>query len=122
MNDNKSIYKLYIDAWFLFYKNTFGRAPKHGGAESKALKSIIAYMNDLVSGDEERSYNGWLLLLNSWDEMPEFYRNNTDLKMIECKINILLNELKRITKGDRKKCSGISREYMEGIFKDLYAK
>lgn len=114
-----TLYRLFVAEWFSFYEARYGRPPKFGGAEGKALKEIITYMTLICKGDEERSFNGWTLLLNQWGKMPKFYQDNTDLKIINSKLNVILNELTKIATTGRKQGGGVSRAYMERVASEL---
>lgn len=90
----KSIYTLFVDTWYEFYESYAQMSPKFTGADGKAVKQIIKYLTG-VSGTEQKALELWQLILGNWDHLPEFHKNNTDLKYINSKLNVILHAIKR---------------------------
>jgi len=92
----KSLYTQFSDAWFVFYEQFAGIEPKFTGVEGKALKQIITYLKK-VAGDDAAALELWKVILSKWKHLSDFHKQNTDLKYINSKLNIILNELKANT-------------------------
>lgn len=92
----QSLYTRFLNAWFQFYEDLMELKPKFTGADGKALNRIIAYLKT-QSVDEEEAFNTWDFFLSNWNNLPTFHQKNTDLKYIDSKFNILINELKTNT-------------------------
>lgn len=90
----KSLYTLFVEAWYSFYESFAGMPPKFTGTDGKSIKSIIAYLTKLT-GNETEAFAVWELLLNKWDTLNYFHKENTDLKYINSKLNIILHAIKQ---------------------------
>src|SRR5690554_3940482 len=93
LKKEKSQFSKFNAAWFAFYNNYAGFAPKFTGADANHLKQIIAYLTQL-EGTEEKALILWTAILQNWHTLGEFHRKNTDLKYINSQLNKILNELK----------------------------
>jgi hypothetical protein len=91
-----SWYQQYVSAWFDFYNAQVGIKPKFDGAEGKALKSIIRYL-DNESTDQQEAYNTFTAMLSNWHKLDNFYRRNLDLKFINSQLNKIIINLNYVT-------------------------
>ena len=89
-----SLYGQFLDEWFYFYKRLYGFSPKFTGADGKALKQIISYLQQVSANDTE-ALSTWQFLLGNWQKMDEFHQRNTDLKYINSQLNKILQNAKR---------------------------
>lgn len=109
-----SLYTLFLDEWFSFYKRLYGFPPKFTGADGKALKQIISYLQQ-VSNDVE-ALSTWQYLLGNWQKMDAFHQKNTDLKYINSQLNKILQNAKR---GNNSATTAYSdnfkREILDGL-------
>ena len=110
-----SLYGKFLDEWFAFYKHLYGFPPKFTGADGKALKEIISYLQQ-VSNDVE-ALSTWQYLLGNWQKMDAFHQKNTDLKYINSQLNKILQNAKR---GNSKAKSSVSNDFKQRIFKGLF--
>ena len=77
MPDPVSLYGKFLDEWFAFYKRLYGFPPKFTGADGKALKQIISYLQQVSANDIE-ALSTWQYLLGNWQKMDEFHQRNTE--------------------------------------------
>ncbi len=90
----KTLLTKFKDCWTVFYrKENNNISPKHEGAETNALKSIIIYLIRINNGDEGAALANWNLLLSKWSELSEFHQKQMDLKYINSKMNVIIREI-----------------------------
>ncbi len=111
----KTLYTAFLDAWFAFYDNFMGIKPRFNGTDGKHLKSIINYLTEL-SQDEKEALSIWQLILHSWDNLDDFYKNSADLKFISSQINKILINVKANHKTGSKT---VSSDYIKSVMRDL---
>lgn len=111
----KSLYTLFVTGWINFYTQHFGYAPKFSPTDGASLKSIISYLKTLTSSEDE-AFALWEAILYNWKQLDEFHQKNTDLKYINSRINVILQNVKRI---NTKKQAGVSGEYLQSVIRDL---
>ena len=109
-----SLYGKFLDEWFSFYKRLYGFPPKFTGADGKALKQIISYLQQ-VSNDVE-ALSTWQYLLGNWQKMDAFHQKNTDLKYINSQLNKILQNAKRGNSSATTAYSdNFKREILDGL-------
>lgn len=109
-----SLYGKFLDEWFSFYKRLYGFPPKFTGADGKALKQIIRYLQQ-VSNDVE-ALSTWQYLLSNWQKMDAFHQKNTDLKYINSQLNKILQNAKRGNSSATTAYSdNFKREILDGL-------
>lgn len=96
----KSLYSQFNSEWHKFYEEFTSLPPKFSGADGKSLKSIITYLQK-VSINSDEALTTWKLILDKWTTLNNFHKSNTDLKYINSKLNIIIDEIKR--KNDTQK-------------------
>lgn len=89
----KSLYTLFLDEWYRFYEKTTGVPPKFTGADGKALKQVIAYLKQINNANETVALQNWQLILTKWETLKEFHQDNTDLKYINSRLNVIIREI-----------------------------
>ena len=110
-----SLYGKFLDEWFAFYKHLYGFPPKFTGADGKAPKQIISYLQQ-VSNDVE-ALSTWQYLLGNWQKMDAFHQKNTDLKYINSQLNKILQNAKRGNSSTTTAYSdNFKREILQGLF------
>jgi hypothetical protein len=111
-----SLYTQFLDEWFGFYNCLYGFPPKFTGADGKALKQIISYLQQVSANDTE-ALSTWQYLLGNWQKMDEFHQRNTDLKYINSQLNKILQNAKRGNSSAKQTYStDFKRKILEGIF------
>ena len=109
-----SLYTQFLDEWFAFYKHLYGFPPKFTGADGKALKQIISYLQQ-VSNDVE-ALSTWQYLLSNWQKIDAFHQKNTDLKYINSQLNKILQNAKRGNSSATTAYSdNFKREILDGL-------
>ena len=111
----KTLYSQFNDAWFTFYFEFMGVKPRFNGTDGKHLKQIISYLTEL-SQNENEAFELWKILLQNWKHLDDFHKQNTDLKYINSRINVILNNVKRINQTGGKT---VSSDYLERVMRDL---
>lgn len=94
VKNTKSLYSQFLQEWFKFYEDLTDLKPKFTGADGNALKQIINYLKKQSTNDGE-ALATWQLILDSWGELNEFHQQNTDLKYINSKLNVIIREIKQ---------------------------
>lgn len=90
----KSLHVKFKDVWYSFYKKeNRGRNPKFNASDGKALNDIIAYLIDESKGDENAALSVFNFILENWHHLPQFFKNNQDLKLINSKLNVIITAL-----------------------------
>ena len=90
----KTIFTQFKNVWWEFFlKIPPNIEPKFDNTEGAALKKIIAYLVKIKKGDEEQALVEWQLILDNWNELPEFYQKKIDLKKINSSFNVIIREL-----------------------------
>lgn len=90
----KTLYSKFNEAWFAFFKKeNQNRKPKFTGADGKALNQIISYLKEENNNDEAAALSVWNFILENWKHLPEFFKNNQDLKIINSKLNVIITAL-----------------------------
>lgn len=92
----KSIYQQYVDAWYNFYEKYKGIPPRFNATEGLHLKQIIRHL-EKIEGTEEKALALWKGVLSTWEDLDKFHQNNTDLKYINSRLNVILDNVKRAT-------------------------
>ena len=95
ISKEKSQFSEFKQAWFRFYEAFAGLPPKFSGADGKSLKDIITYLTKNSAAGESEALATWELILQKWHTLNQFHRNNTDLKYINSKLNIIINAIKQ---------------------------
>ncbi|WP_158651257.1 hypothetical protein [Pseudotamlana carrageenivorans] len=90
----KSLYAKFLSEWYSFFERFTGLPPKFTGMDGKSLKSIITYLTQ-IGGNETEALALWQVVLSKWNTLKEFHKQNTDLKYINSKLNIILHEIKQ---------------------------
>jgi hypothetical protein len=91
---NPSLYSLFLHEWTTFYENFAQLQPKFTGADGNALKSIMQHLK-LIGHSDNEALEVWKVILSNWHSLDDFHKNNTDLKYINSKFNILINAIKK---------------------------
>ncbi|HCY83092.1 MAG TPA: hypothetical protein DHV22_16565 [Xanthomarina gelatinilytica] len=94
IQQEKSLYTLFLDEWTSFFETFTGLPPKFTGMDGKSLKMIITYLKK-IAGSENEALQLWKIILNKWHTVKQFHQDNTDLKYINSKLNIILHEIKQ---------------------------
>ena len=111
-----SLYGKFLDEWFAFYKHLYGFPPKFTGADGKALKQIISYLQQVSANDTE-ALATWQYLLSNCQKMDAFHQKNTDLKYINSQLNKILQNAKRGNSSATTAYSdNFKREILQGLF------
>jgi hypothetical protein len=90
----KSLFTQFVDEWHSFFETFAGMPPKFTGMDGKSIKSIITYLTKL-GGNETEALVLWKLILQKWDTLNDFHKQNTDLKYINSKLNIIIHAIKQ---------------------------
>ena len=113
--DPVSLYGNFLDEWFDFYKRLYGFPPKFTGADGKALKQIVSYLQQVSANDTE-ALSTWQYLLGNWQKMDAFHQKNTDIKYINSQLNKILQNAKR---GNNSATTAYSNNFKREILNDL---
>lgn len=96
----QSIYQKYVSAWFSFYTHFMeGIAPKFTKADGQAINQIKAYLTQ-TSGSEADGLALFQMILDNWGKLDKFHQENTDLKYLNSRLNVILNGIKKAGKAN----------------------
>jgi hypothetical protein len=90
----KSHFSEFNDAWFQFYEDFTGIPPKFGATEASHLKKIITHLTK-VGGSPDEALSLWNTILAAWPKLSDFHKDNTDIKYINSRLNVILNAVKK---------------------------
>ena len=90
----KSQFSKFNNAWFSFYEDFTGLPPKFGAADGMHLKKIMKHL-ETVGGSQTEAFQLWETILAAWPKLSDFHKENTDLKYINSRLNVLLNAVKK---------------------------
>ncbi|TNE29186.1 MAG: hypothetical protein EP346_06910 [Bacteroidetes bacterium] len=88
-----TLFKRFNDAWFDFYMDLIGARPKFSGADGNALKSIIKYLKEECSSEDE-ALATWNQILQNWHKLDAFTQKKTELIYINSHLNSIIAQLK----------------------------
>ena len=111
-----SLYKQFLDEWFVFYQRFAGMPPRFNVTDGKHLKDLIAYFKSLTNTEEE-AFASWKVLLENWHKLDDFHRRNTDLKYINSNINKIIQNAKKGNNRSPQYSDAFKREILEGFRK-----
>lgn len=89
----ESLYQKFVFEYCTWYELKFNIQPLIKAADGAAIKWIITNIGKLTDSDQE-TFAAWKLILDNWDQLDEWYRNQTDLLQIQKNLNIILKQLK----------------------------
>ena len=98
ITQDKTIYQSFVDAWYSFYEGYKDLKPKFNGMDGKHIKQIITYLKR-ISGTDEAALELWNIILDSWKDLDNFHQENTDLKYINSRLNVIINAIQRKNTG-----------------------
>ena len=90
----QSTYQQYVSAWYAFYQNFMQVPPRFNAVDGKHLNQIKAYLTR-VSDQNQEGLELFKLILDNWHKLEDFHKENTDLKYINSRLNVILNAIKR---------------------------
>jgi len=105
------IYASCMKIYFEWFEARFSIAPKIDALQGKALKDIIRYLSDIVKKKDEaiteddldeKVKTNWQGILESWDQLEEFYQKQTKLNQISSNIQNLIVQIKKALNGHNK--------------------
>lgn len=111
---SKSLFKELLDLYHEWYYHDTGIKPKIDGVTGKHLKQLIAYLRSQANDDSEVIvvFN---LILSSWNSLPEFYRNQRELRQINSNINIILNTIKNGKSDSKTQAKHVSDAFRQSF-------
>ena len=104
-----------IDIYYEWHINTIGFKPKIDGGDGKGLKEIIKYLESL--DDQVDTVTLFKHILSRWDELSDFYKQQTRLRQINSNLHNIIYTL-RNGKSTKNK-TGVSDSYIRGLIEDM---
>lgn len=105
-------YQKFVGAYFGFRRER-GSEPKMNPAAGKALKEIIRYLlkNKKVQGDPEKALEAWKFILDKWNHLSDYIRQQVGLTQINKHIEEIIEQLTNASKQAKQRAneSDISR-------------
>lgn len=86
-----------------------GVPPKINGAEGKAAKQILAYLSKIT----EEPIVAWKFVLDHWERVEPFLRNQIKLTQINSNLMNILNQIKNGKSTNKKSTSNLERRIAE---------
>lgn len=90
--ETESLYRKLLDEYIRWYSETVGLPYKFTGVDGNAMKSIETFLRNAYAVDADIEKN-WTELLCSFEQLPEFYRNQKDLRQINSNMNVIIRHL-----------------------------
>jgi len=98
-----TIYAQFLGAYMIFYeKKTDGLSYKMNGVHGNNLKDIIAHLV-AESDTEQEALEVWEGMLDNWNKLDQFYRDNFTIPLINKHLNQILIIFKRKNGKEAKK-------------------
>lgn len=112
LNETKSetLFTHLMQEYFNFYFLRTELDPIIDGTAGKALNQIITKLRNQAADDEEVKAL-FTLMLQNWDDIPKFYRDQLELRQINSNINIILNAIKNGTSNSKTRAEDLSDAY-----------
>lgn len=90
----QSMYQQYVSTWFAFYQNFRQLPPRFNKADGMHINQIKKHLTRISDQDQE-GLELFKLILDNWHKLEEFHKDNTDLKYINSRLNVILNAIKK---------------------------
>jgi hypothetical protein len=97
----KSLYADAVMAYDNWHKQTMGVRMRYSAAQGKSMKSILAYLLQECSNDEQAALNSWQVILDNWGKLNDFIRNQTDLTQINKNLIEIIIKIKAAASNDK---------------------
>lgn len=88
----ESWYRSLLAAYMEWHQNRTGLPYKMTGGDGNAMKKITSYLQAIYTTLPE-ALDKWNNLLQQWDQLPEFYRNKSELRNIDSNLNFIMQRL-----------------------------
>ena len=108
---------MFIEEYSNFFTTYFGFKPSFVTADFKAVKLLIKHLMDQTSGDEEKTFQSWKVILSNWDSLSDFYKQKATLREINSNITKILIEIKSNHNRGIKPTTARGKEYADMIQK-----
>lgn len=89
-----SQYQKYVSAWHNFYQEQFNMPPRFNAVDGKHINQIKAHLTR-ISTENQEGLELFNLILSNWHKLDDFHKENTDIKYINSRLNVILNEIKK---------------------------
>jgi len=96
----KSDFTLYLDVYFHWFESKYKLKPKWTEVEGKALKKVIAYLQEQSTTNDE-ALIVWQQIFTNWDQLETFYQGQNQLKQINSNLTTILIQLKDGTTANK---------------------
>jgi hypothetical protein len=102
----------WVDAWHEFFKKRHdGIEPMWNGANLASLKKLRVYLCKIAtqvpgSSRDDCGFGAWSFILDHWDQLDQWQREQFDLGVVYQKISNILTQLKNGTNTNRGAHSG----------------
>lgn len=110
----KSLFSTLLADYHEFYINLTGISPKIDGIAGKHLNQIIAHLKR-QSADDAEVATTFKIILQKWEELPPFYRQQFEIRQINSNINIILNCIKNGKSDSKSKATNLSDDFRQSI-------
>jgi DNA-binding transcriptional MerR regulator len=88
-------YQKFVDVYFEFCQSYINVDPVMDGRQGKAMREIIAYLiNNCKAKDEAGALAAWLFILQKWENLTPYIRNQTTLAQIKKNLQEILTQLR----------------------------
>ena len=108
--------------WFDFYEKRTNIKPSFDGAQGNALKLIIKHI-EKQQNPGQKTEDTFQFILDRWNVLDEWLQSSClDLKILNSKINVVLDQIKNNGKGNKKGFAERVGQYYESTdpnFKNL---
>jgi len=108
----KTLFTEMMEAYHSWYLERTEINPKIDGVAGRHLKQIIAYLRKQSTNDDEVK-EVFQYLLNSWDVLDDFYREQKELRQINSNINIILKTVKHGTSDSKTQAKSVSNDFRQ---------
>lgn len=114
----ESLFQKFLFEYSTWYELKFQIQPIIKAVDGATIKWLITNISKLTDTEEE-TLAVWKLILDNWDQLDEWYRNQTDLLQIKKNLNIILKQLKHGKSSEQgaRAANNVANDYRQK-FKD----
>jgi len=113
-----SLHQQFISEYCTWYEGKFQIRPIIKALDGATIKWLITNIGTLTTSDTE-TLSVWQLILNNWEQLDDWYQQQTDLLQIKKNLNIILKQLKHGKSSEQgtRAANNVANDYRQK-FKD----
>lgn len=110
----KTLFTEMMEIYHTWYLHKTEINPKIDGVAGRHLKQIISYLRRQSATDDEVK-QVFQHLLDKWEDLDDFYKNQKELRQINSNINIILKAVKHGKQDEKSKAKSVADKYRDRL-------